>query len=205
MAILSSYSIALNTTTLPVLIVATQSYAVEEVMLDLLHNAARTLVLHGRLTYLIPTTYDFTVDDLPKHPCLKIESICEQSLSTRHGRRCVTCLKVKEYTIDLEDVYEQYKKLIVADDGDEMTDMSGDYWDRCGWPLEDDETDRLGFKLLKTKLEAALSSSAFTNDTVTKHISNACARRKESAARKRESALRRKEESLAKIEPSHDK
>lgn len=61
-------------------------------MLDLLHTAALTLTMYGsvflsflfhalfyfnfnrggHLVYLLPTTYDFTEGDLPKHPCLKL-------------------------------------------------------------------------------------------------------------------------------------
>ena len=39
--------------------VYSQAYAVEEVMLDLLHNAAILLKNGGRLLYLIPTPWDF--------------------------------------------------------------------------------------------------------------------------------------------------
>ena len=55
-----------------------QSYPVEEVMLDLLHTAAHLLVMGGKLLYLIPTTYDFEITDLPVHPCFIINSTCEQ-------------------------------------------------------------------------------------------------------------------------------
>lgn len=80
----------------------TQNYPVEEVMLDLLHTAALTLTMYasvcfsrlfiyyiylfsnipllnfnrgGHLVYLLPTTYDFTEEDLPKHPCLKLVEV----------------------------------------------------------------------------------------------------------------------------------
>ena len=43
----------------PILYVYSQAYAVEEVMLDLLHNAAMLLKNGGRLLYLIPTPWDF--------------------------------------------------------------------------------------------------------------------------------------------------
>lgn len=151
-------------------------------MLDLLHNAARMVRLHGRLVYLIPTTYDFTIDDLPKHPCFEIVSICEQPLSTRHGRRCVTSIKMRDYTVQLEDLYRLYTREILLGD-DVITSVDS------LWPLREGEVDRFGFKRLKHKLVSALSSSAFADDSITKHISNSCARRKESAMRKREAAI----------------
>ena len=58
-----------------------QNYPVEEVMLDLLHTAALLLSVTGRLVYLIPTTYDFELTDLPVHPCFVINTTCEQCQS----------------------------------------------------------------------------------------------------------------------------
>ena len=93
---------------------AVQPYPVEEVMLDLLHTAATSLVWSdsttifqcisimnilclrcsgGVLTYLIPTTYDFGTEDLPVHPCLNLLQVCHQPLSARHGRRAVVMRK----------------------------------------------------------------------------------------------------------------
>ena len=40
--------------------------------MDLLNLSAQSLVLGGRLVFLLPTTYDFTDDDLPSHPCLEV-------------------------------------------------------------------------------------------------------------------------------------
>ena len=57
-----------------------------QVMLDLLHCAASKLYIGGRLSYLMPASYDFGVDDLPKHPALRLLEMCEQGLSTRHAR-----------------------------------------------------------------------------------------------------------------------
>ena len=74
---------------------STQHYPVEEVMLDLLHNAARSLVCGGRLCYLIPTVLQFSVSDLPTHPCLRFVVMCEQQLSTRHGRHAVVMEKYR--------------------------------------------------------------------------------------------------------------
>ncbi len=46
-----------------------------QVMLDLLHTSARSLVTGGRLAYLIPTTYDFSEADLPVHPCMQMVKV----------------------------------------------------------------------------------------------------------------------------------
>ena len=93
---------------------ATQMYPVEEVMLDLLHTAAKYLVMNGYFTYLIPTPYGFSIDDLPKHPCLKLEMMCEQCLSARHGRHAIVMKKYREYTRDLYDEFQTYKISILS-------------------------------------------------------------------------------------------
>lgn len=141
---------------------ATQIYPVEEVMLDLLHTAAKVLVIGGRLAYLIPTTYDFTVDDLPKHPCLTIESISEQSLSSRHGRRCVVLVKTDYYYDIHYHAFGEYKKRI----------MSGE--------------DTGGFPRLKIKLDLALSAAAVQNDAVVKQVSKSSKKRREGRAKQRD-------------------
>lgn len=64
---------------------------------DLLDLAARMLELGGRLVYLLPTTYDFTDEDLPRHPCLAAVANSEQPLNQKMGRRLITMAKVAEY------------------------------------------------------------------------------------------------------------
>jgi hypothetical protein len=132
---------------------------VEEVMIDLLHTAARTLTCGGRLVYLIPTILGFNSDDLPKHPCLKFMRICEQQLSTRHSRHAVVMVKYRNYTPALEEEFAVYKDFIIS--GQDT-----------------------GFGSLMTKLELALSVDAFQNDAVIKKCSNASLRRKESKIRR---------------------
>lgn len=80
-------------------IAQTQTYAVSDVMADLLDVAARTLVLGGRLVYVIPSfDSDFDVDcDLPRHPCLELIHVCYQPLSTELGRRMVVHQKKADY------------------------------------------------------------------------------------------------------------
>lgn len=68
----------------------------------------------GLLAYLIPTPYDFTVADLPTHPCLDIVQICHQGLSTRHGRRAVVMRKRCEYTTQQHAAYLQYKQQVMS-------------------------------------------------------------------------------------------
>ena len=73
-------------------------------MLDV---AARTLVLNGRLVYIIPSMHDFDQSvDLPRHPCLKLLHICYQPLSSEYGRRVITMKKVNEY------IYSQRNRYI---------------------------------------------------------------------------------------------
>jgi len=84
----------------------TRPYAVSDVMADLLNVAAMTLVMGGRLTYVIPSMLDFNEEeDLPRHDCLKVVSVCYQPLQTELGRRTVTMEKVKEYDDRKRDEY----------------------------------------------------------------------------------------------------
>ena len=76
----------------------TKPYAVSDVMADLLNVAAMTLKLGGRLVYVIPSMLDFDEnEDLPRHECMKLVSVCYQPLQTEFGRRTVTMVKIEEY------------------------------------------------------------------------------------------------------------
>lgn len=79
-------------------IAQTKPYVVSDVMSDLLNVAAMTLRMGGRLCYVIPSMLDFNeVEDLPRHDCLRLVSICYQPLQSELGRRTVTMEKIKEY------------------------------------------------------------------------------------------------------------
>lgn len=93
---------------------STQSYAVEEVMLDLLECSAMLLKVDGTLCYLIPTPYDFSPSDLPAHPCFELEHLCLQTLSTRHGRHAVMLRKKREYTSQLKEEFLAYKERVLT-------------------------------------------------------------------------------------------
>jgi hypothetical protein len=69
-------------------------------MQDLLSFAARLLVLGGRLVYWLPTTLDYSDQDLPKHPCLRLRANSEQVLSFKLSRRLITMEKVCSYTTE---------------------------------------------------------------------------------------------------------
>lgn len=140
---------------------STQNYPVEEVMLDLLHAAARLLKLGGSLCYLIPTSFDFEVEDLPKHPCLALKRLCHQGLSTRHGRHMVLMHKISEYTEALAEEFDAYRKAVIAGECPN------------------------GFGKLLGKLELALAAGGFENDAVVKIASKGAIRRKESAKARR--------------------
>ncbi|KAL7540804.1 hypothetical protein ACHAXR_010392 [Thalassiosira sp. AJA248-18] len=76
----------------------TRPYSVSDVMADLLNVAASTLKMGGRLVYVIPSMLDFDEnEDLPRHECLRLVSVCYQPLQTELGRRTVTMEKNKEY------------------------------------------------------------------------------------------------------------
>lgn len=68
--------------------------------------AAQTLVLGGRLVYIIPSFSDFNKDtDLPRHDCLKLLHACYQPLSIELGRRMICMEKIKEYDVAKKDFY----------------------------------------------------------------------------------------------------
>jgi len=84
----------------------TRPYAVSNVMEDLLDVAARSLVMEGRLVYIIPSMLDFDPkSDLPMHPCLQFVSSCYQPLSSQYGRRVVTMQKIGNYEVDKREEY----------------------------------------------------------------------------------------------------
>lgn len=87
-------------------IAQTKPYVVSDVMSDLLNVAAMTLRMGGRLCYVIPSMQDFNEsEDLPRHDCLRLVSVCYQPLQTELGRRTVTMEKVREYEEDKRDEY----------------------------------------------------------------------------------------------------
>ena len=77
-----------------------QLYDVEDVVDDLLDMAARTLKLKGRLVYLLPTTTDFSNDELPRHPCLSLVCVSEQIVRTHFSRRLITMEKCTPWSAD---------------------------------------------------------------------------------------------------------
>ncbi|KAK1935506.1 tRNA (guanine(10)-N2)-methyltransferase [Phytophthora citrophthora] len=74
-------------------IAPTQPYAAEDVMKDLLEFSAQTLREGGRLVYLLPTTYEYTDADLPRHPSLQVIANSEQKLTKKYARRLITMVK----------------------------------------------------------------------------------------------------------------
>lgn len=68
--------------------------------------AARTLVLQGRLVYIIPSLSDFDPEtDLPHHDCLRLVHSCFQPLSGDLGRRVVVMEKAHDYDLSQREHY----------------------------------------------------------------------------------------------------
>lgn len=87
-------------------IAQTKPYPVCDVMSDLLDVAARTLVMNGRLVYVIPSFVDFDPKtDLPRHDCLELVHSCYQPLQAELGRRIVAMKKVRDYDDSLRESY----------------------------------------------------------------------------------------------------
>ena len=72
-------------------------YQPSAVMVDLLAVAAQTLVVGGRLAYLLPTTVAFDPRELPVHPLLELEHNIEQRLSMHLARRIIVLRKHSEW------------------------------------------------------------------------------------------------------------
>mmetsp|Transcript_29412 Transcript_29412/g.113878 ORF Transcript_29412/g.113878 Transcript_29412/m.113878 type:complete len:465 (-) Transcript_29412:810-2204(-) len=64
-------------------------------LVNLLDFAARNLVAHGRLVFWLPTTPDYSDEDVPTHACMKLVSNCEQVLTMRFRRRLLTFEKFR--------------------------------------------------------------------------------------------------------------
>lgn len=67
---------------------------------DFLHGilefAADVLVHGGKLVYWLPTTQDYSPDDIPTHPGMRLLFNCEQPLTTRMSRRMITMTRVSD-------------------------------------------------------------------------------------------------------------
>jgi tRNA (guanine10-N2)-methyltransferase len=65
-----------------------QPYTVDDVLIDLLDVAARSLKPGCRLCYLMSSTYvKCTLQELPGHPCMKLVAHSVQGLTKTLGRR----------------------------------------------------------------------------------------------------------------------
>ncbi|KAM8946538.1 tRNA (guanine(10)-N(2))-methyltransferase TRMT11 [Pelodytes ibericus] len=74
------------------------NYHLSDIFSDLLNFAAEYLVIGGRLVYWLPVYRpEYTEEVIPRHPCLKLISNCEQMLSSHTSRRLITMEKVKEF------------------------------------------------------------------------------------------------------------
>ncbi|OWZ13961.1 TRNA guanosine-2'-O-methyltransferase [Phytophthora megakarya] len=96
-------------------IAPTQPYAAEDVMKDLLEFAAQTLREGGRLVYLLPTTYEYTDADLPRHPSLQVLANSEQKLTKKYARRLITMVK---RTPSTEEMAESAATAVQSNSGD---------------------------------------------------------------------------------------
>ncbi|XP_053737182.1 tRNA (guanine(10)-N2)-methyltransferase homolog isoform X1 [Synchiropus splendidus] len=74
-----------------------QSYHLSDIFTDLLNFSAEHLVMGGRLVYWLPIYRpEYTEEMIPLHPCLRLVSNCEQTLSSHTSRRLITMEKIKE-------------------------------------------------------------------------------------------------------------
>lgn len=77
-------------------------YGHDHLYQDLLHFAARHLVLGGRLVTFVPFFRElYCEENLPKHPCLKLVANSEQVLSAYVSRRLLTYEKVSAVNTEI--------------------------------------------------------------------------------------------------------
>ncbi|KAF9100577.1 hypothetical protein BGX29_006471 [Mortierella sp. GBA35] len=82
---------------LPDYVPPTKPYEMSEVVADLLMFAVKNLTRGGRLVYWLPTvTEDYTIDDLPTHPCMELVANCEQAFG-QWSRRLITMEKIADW------------------------------------------------------------------------------------------------------------
>lgn len=75
-------------------------------LLKLYSFAAKSLKIGGRLVYWLPCGYDFTENELPTHPALKLISNCQQPLQSRYCRCLITLEKIQD--IEAEVHFDSY-------------------------------------------------------------------------------------------------
>lgn len=69
-----------------------------QVMFDLLEFAARSLVLGGRLVFLLPVlATEYCDADVPSHPCLEVIANAENPLNLMLSRRMIVMRKTQHY------------------------------------------------------------------------------------------------------------
>ncbi|KAJ8290884.1 hypothetical protein GJAV_G00018810 [Gymnothorax javanicus] len=84
-------------------------YRLSDIFRDLLNFAAQYLVTGGRLVYWLPVYRpEYQEDMIPQHPCLRLISNCEQTLSSHTSRRLITMEKTR-------DMEESDKLLLLQD------------------------------------------------------------------------------------------
>ncbi|XP_064382408.1 tRNA (guanine(10)-N2)-methyltransferase homolog [Halichondria panicea] len=101
---------------------AVRTYNLSDVYSDLVHFAARFLVMGGRLVYWVPgVKAEFSRELLPSHPCMELVCVSEQPLQTLVGRWLITMEKTAQWTpqadrVDLSSVelYENFRKKYFA-------------------------------------------------------------------------------------------
>ena len=74
----------------------TVGYGIAEVMMDLLNFAVKYLRTGGRLVYWLPTTSEYSEEDLSAHPAMRLAYNCEDVLSLKLSRRLITMVKLRD-------------------------------------------------------------------------------------------------------------
>jgi len=110
----------------------TKPYPVSDVMSDLLDMASRTLVMGGRLVYVIPSFADFNpTTDLPQHECLQLLHSCYQPLSLELGRRIVVMKKIQQYDPSRRTVYYEHIWVNGKESAEKCANLRDKIWENA--------------------------------------------------------------------------
>ena len=83
----------------------TQPYDVDDILDEMIDNAARMLKVGGRIAFLLPACVGMSLEELPKHPCLRLREASEQRCTSTLSRWLITYVKVQPYDMSRRSEY----------------------------------------------------------------------------------------------------
>ncbi|EGS21620.1 uncharacterized protein CTHT_0034840 [Thermochaetoides thermophila DSM 1495] len=95
---------------------------------DILHFAAQTLVDNGRLSFWMPTANDENQEiPVPTHPYLEVVSVCTQTFN-KWSRRLITYRRIPDREVDPEAMKARQRRIEVGKTADELNPFRKAYF-----------------------------------------------------------------------------